>query len=92
MKGLCRFVALFDVGPGAVILPRSEAKLTWRGHRECAAATSSRLAYRQRPAQQVWQLGDVGGDAPGLVAGATVILWGPAVALLLLLAVAHFLG
>jgi hypothetical protein len=27
-----------------------------------------------------------------LVAGATVILWGPAVALLLLLAVAHFLG
>jgi hypothetical protein len=47
MKGLCRFVALFDVGPGAVILPRSEAKLTWRGHRECAAATSSRLAYRR---------------------------------------------
>jgi hypothetical protein len=27
-----------------------------------------------------------------LVAGATVILWGPAVALLLLLAAAHFLG
>jgi hypothetical protein len=31
---------------------------------KCAAATSSRLAYRQRPAQQFRQLGDVGGDAP----------------------------
>ena len=36
---------------------------------KCAAATSSRLAYRRRPAQQLRQLGDVGGDAPGLVAG-----------------------
>jgi hypothetical protein len=35
---------------------------------KCAAATSSRLAYRRRPAQQLRQLGDVGGDAPGLVA------------------------
>jgi hypothetical protein len=32
-----------------------------------AAATSSYLAHR-RP-QQLWQLGDVGDDAPGLVAG-----------------------
>src|SRR5580704_2758608 len=27
----CRFLAIFDVRPGAVILPRSEAKPTWRG-------------------------------------------------------------
>ena len=37
--------------------------------RECAAATSSRLVHRRRRAQQLRQLGDVGGDAPGLVAG-----------------------
>ena len=51
---------------------------TWglSGHcadcRECAAATSSRLAYRRRPAQAAPALGDVGGDAPGLVAGEEV--------------------
>ena len=36
-----------------------------RGHRECAAATSSRLACRRRPAQQVRQLGYVRHDVPG---------------------------
>jgi hypothetical protein len=54
----------------AVHRDKLEHKPTWRGHRECAAVTSSRLACRERPAQQVRQLGDVGGDAPGLVAGA----------------------
>ena len=38
-------------------------KPTWRGHREYAAVTSSRLAYRRRPEQQLRQLGDIGGDA-----------------------------
>ena len=33
------------------------------------AATSSRLVHRRRRAQQLRQLGDVDGDAPGLVAG-----------------------
>ena len=37
--------------------------------RECAAATSSRLVHRRRRAQQLRQLGDVGGDAPGFVVG-----------------------
>ena len=36
-----------------------------RGHRECAAATSSRLACRPRPAQQVRQLGYVRHDVQG---------------------------
>ena len=36
---------------------------------ECAAATSSRLANRRRPAQQLRQRGDVRSDAPRLVAG-----------------------
>jgi hypothetical protein len=35
------------------------------GQHECAAATSSRLAYGQRPAHHVRQLRDVGGDEPG---------------------------
>ena len=36
---------------------------------KCAAAISSRLAFRRPPAQQVGQLGDVGGDAPSVVTG-----------------------
>jgi hypothetical protein len=40
--------------------------------RECAAATSSRLVHRRRRAQQLRQLGDVGGDPPGLIAGEEV--------------------
>ena len=47
--------------------PQLEHKPTWRGHCECADATSSRLAYRRRPAQQLRQLGDVGGDPARLV-------------------------
>jgi hypothetical protein len=35
----------------AAICPQLEYKPTWHGHREYAAATASRLAYRQRPAQ-----------------------------------------
>jgi hypothetical protein len=43
---------------------------TLRGLSKCAAATSSRLAFRRRPAQQqLRQLGDVGRDAPRIVAG-----------------------
>ena len=36
---------------------------------KCAAAISSRLAFRRPPAQQVRQLGDVGGDASCFIAG-----------------------
>ena len=43
-----------------------------RGHRECAAATSSRLAYRRLHAHELRQLGDVGGDATGLFPGQPV--------------------
>jgi hypothetical protein len=49
--------------------------------RECAAATSSRLVHRRRRAQHLRQLGDVGGDAPGLVAGEEVCSRAPGAAL-----------
>ena len=39
---------------------------------KCAAAILSRLAFRRPPAQQVRQLGDVGGDAPSLIFGQQV--------------------
>jgi len=35
----------------AALCRQLEHKPTWRGHRQCAAATSSRLAYRQRLVQ-----------------------------------------
>ena len=54
------------IGRVAAIRPQLEHKPTWRGHRDCAAATlvTPRLSAA-RPAQQLQQLG----DAPGLVPG-----------------------
>ena len=47
------------IGRVAAIRPHLEHKPTWRGHRECAAAILvTPRACRQRPAQQLRQLGE----------------------------------
>ena len=57
-------------GPSRQIVrcvPELGAMRTLRGLSKCAAATSSRLADRRRPAQQLRQLRDVGRDPPRLI-------------------------
>ena len=48
-------------------------ELTISGHcadrRQICGCNSSRFAYRRRPAQQLWQLGEVHRRAAGLVLG-----------------------
>jgi hypothetical protein len=51
----------------AAIRPQLEHKPTLHGYRECAAATLVTPRLTAATAQQPRQLGDVRGDAPGLV-------------------------
>jgi hypothetical protein len=67
----CRFLAIFDVRPGAVILPRSEAKPTWRGLSWNVRLQPRHASLnRRRPAQQLRQLGEVFTDIRRASSGA----------------------